>query len=301
MRLRLERLVPTVEDVPLAEGRAAVVHQAGLVSDGQPIGAVRDLTVPGAAGDLPARLYIPAALAGESRLPTLLFLHGGGFVYGDLDSHDGAVRHLAGRAGVQVLSVEYRLAPEHPFPAGHEDAVAAYRWLASNPDAVDADPGRLAVGGDSAGANLAAGVALAAAAEGLPLAFQLLVYPVTRFGARTRSRSLFGEGFYLNNTYMDRVDAWYLPDRAAADDPRASVLLADIPAGTAPALVVTAGFDPLRDEGREYADRLRASGVETELLEFPDMIHSFFNQVSVGRVAPSYNREIAERLGKALA
>lgn len=301
LRLRLERLVPSVEELPLAQARVAMRQQAALISRGQPIGAVRDLTVPGAEGDLPARLYTPTSGLARTGLPTMLFLHGGGYVYGDLDSHDGAARHLAEHAGVQLLSVEYRKAPEHPFPAGHEDAVAAFRWLVANADALGGDRARLAVGGDSAGGNLSAGVALAAAAEGLPLAFQLLVYPGTVFGRRTRSRELFGRGFFLTDRFIDQVDQWYLPDRSLVEDPRASLLGADIPADTAPALVVTAGFDPLRDEGRDYADRLRAAGVKTELLEYPDMIHSFFNQVSVGRLAPSYNREIAARLGAALA
>lgn len=291
---------PAVEDLSVEEGRVAMARQARLVSSGQPIGAVRELTVPGAEGDLRARLYTPTSLLDQPLRPTMLFLHGGGYVYGDLDSHDGAARHLAQRSGVQLLSVEYRKAPEHPFPAGHLDAVAAYRWLVNKAVDLDADPERLAVGGDSAGGNLSAGVAIAAAQDGLPMAFQLLVYPNVVMGRDSRSRELFSEGFYLSRKFTEQVDEWYLPDKAMQRDPRASVLEADLPEGLAPALVVTAGFDPLRDEGREYAAKLAEAGVPVEHLEFPDVIHGFFNQVSVGRVSPSYNLEIARRLKAAL-
>lgn len=302
LMLRLKDLagVRPTEALPVPEGRLEMTRSAGLISRGQKIGAVRDLTVSGADGDLPARLYTPTERLGQALVPTLLFLHGGGFVYGDLDSHDGAARHLAEKSGVQVLAVEYRLAPENPFPAGYEDAFAALRWLLEHGEEVNADPTRLGVGGDSAGGNLAAAVALEAAEQGIPLAFQLLVYPVTRFGVRSRSRELFEEGFYLTAPFMDQVDEMYLPNRADMEHPRASVLLAKIPDGLAPALVVTAGFDPLRDDGRAYAARLEEAGVRVEHVEFPDVVHSFFNQVSAGRVAPAYNREIAARLRRAL-
>jgi acetyl esterase len=307
LMLRLQRLThePAVEDLPVEGGRAALARQAGLVSGAysgrQPIGAIRELSVDGAEGPLPARLYVPSSRLGADRVPTLLFLHGGGWVYGDLDSHDGAVRHLAEQAGVQVLAVDYRLAPENPFPAGADDALAAYRWLVAHTDEVDADPERLAVGGDSAGANLAAGVALVAARERLPLRFQLLVYPATDFTRRTPSRDAFGEGLYLTDRFVDQCTDWYLPDESMRTDPRASVLLAEVPAGTAPALVVTAAMDPLRDEGEEYAARLLAAGVRVEQVRLPGMMHGFFNIVSAGRVAPAYNREIAQRLREALA
>lgn len=301
--LRLKELagVPPVEDLPVAQGRVELRRQAQVISRAQRIGAVRDLRVPGAEGELPARLYTPTSRLGEESLPTLLFLHGGGFVYGGLDSHDGAVRHLAEQSGVQVLSVEYRKAPEHPFPAGYQDALAACRWLLANPGEVGADPARVGVGGDSAGGNLAAAVALQAAEEGLSLAFQLLVYPIARMGGRSKSRDLFANGFFLTERFMSQVDEWYLSSAEDYDDPRSSVLLADVPAGLAPALVVTAGFDPLRDEGREYAAKLAEAGVAVEHVEFADAIHSFFNQVGVGSVMASHNREVAARLGRALA
>lgn len=170
------------------------------------------------------------------------------------------------------------------------------RWLVANPGAVDADPKRLAVGGDSAGGNLAASVALSAAAEGVPLALQLLIYPATWPGGRSGSHDLFDDGFYLTGRWLDLCQGWVAPNPLARSDPRLAVALAEVSAGTAPAVVVTAGFDPLRDEGRAYAAKLAEAGVPTELVEFPDMIHSFFNQVSAGTVAPAHNREIACRL-----
>jgi acetyl esterase len=293
---------PSVEDLPVAEGRDRLTHQSGLVGGRQPIGAIRDLLVEGAVGSLAARLYVPSSRVGAEPVPTMLFLHGGGWVYGDLASHDAACRHLAEQSGVQVLAVDYRCAPENPFPAAVDDAVAAYRWLVEHLDDVNADPARLAVGGDSAGGNLSAVVAVVAAREGLPLAFQLLVYPATDFTEKARSRHLFGEGFYLTETFIDQCTDWYLPAGTDRSDPRASPLLeTDLPAGLAPAHIVTAGFDPLRDEGEAYADLLAAHGVAVTRVRYPSMIHGFFNIVGVGREARSYNREIADVLGTVLA
>jgi acetyl esterase len=303
LMLRLEQVarMPVVEELPLEEGRRALAHQASIVGGRQQVGALRDLVVTGAEGDLPARLYIPSSRVGPDPVPTLLFLHGGGWVYGDLDSHDAACRFLAERSGVQVLAVDYRLAPEHPIPAGVEDARAAYRWLVKNTDQVNADPERLAVGGDSAGGNLAALVALTAAEEGLPLRMQLLVYPATDFSQRSRSRHLFEEGFFLTDRFMVQCEDWYLPQGHDRTDPVASVLLTDkIPDGLAPAHVVTAGFDPLRDEGEAYADLLAAHGVPVTRKRYHGMIHGFFNIVGVGREARAHNEEIADAVGAAL-
>jgi acetyl esterase len=264
---------------------------------------LRELTVDGADGPIPARLYIPSSRLGADPVPTLMFVHGGGQALGDLDSHDGACRHLAEHSGVQVLAIDYRRPPEHPFPAPVDDCFAAYQWLVKNADAVNADPERLAVGGDSAGGNLAATTAIQAAEAGIPLAFQLLVYPVTDFVNRARSRDLFdGGGFYLVREGMDRLTDWYLPDPADRANPLASVLLRDsIPAGLAPAHVVTAGFDPLRDEGEAYADLLAQHGVPVTRVRYPSMVHAFLNIVGAGREARGHNREIAARLAEALA
>ncbi len=280
----------------LAQGRAAAGRH-------QPIGAVRSVVVDGAEGPRDARLYIPSTRVGADPVPTLMFLHGGGMALGDLDSHDAACRHLAEHSGVQVLSVDYRQPPEHHFPAAVHDSFAAYQWLVKNADFVNADPERLAVGGDSAGGNLAATTAILAAEAGLPLALQLLLYPITDFVNRSRSRELFGGGgFYLSDTGMERLAGWYFADPAQRHDPHASVLLrTELPSGMASAYVVTAGFDPLRDEGEAYADLLAEHGVPVTRTRYPSMMHAFANIVGVGREARRHNVEIAETLGQLLA
>ncbi len=299
LMLRLQRLAraPHVPLLPVPEGRLATRRETRVAGGTHPIGAVRDLPV----GDRPGRLYTPT---GDPEDPTglLVFFHGGGFVYGDLDTHDAPCRFLAERAGVRVLAVDYRLAPEHPFPAAYDDAVAATRWAFHNAASLGVDPERIAVGGDSAGGNLAAGAAIAAALDGLPLAFQLLVYPVTDATRDTRSYQLFGDGgFYLSRAYMEMANACYLPDERDRSDGRASPLFEKIPDGLAPAYVATAGFDPLRDEGEAYARLLCEAGVPVEMHRFPDQIHSFFNVLGAGRTSRAAMAEIAVRLRAGLA
>ena len=293
---------PPVESVPIPRGRRILARQARVTGGTQPIGQVRDLEVPGAEGPLPARLYVPRALV-SSRAPAalLVYFHGGGWIYGDLDSHDAVCRVLAEGAGCRVLSVGYRLAPEAPFPAAYEDCVTAFRWVSEHPGEVGGDRARLAVGGDSAGGALAAAVAIEAARHGWPLAFQLLVYPGTDMQGAARSRETFAEGFYLTRGFMDLARDSYLPDPSMQQDPRASVLLAELPTGLAPAYVATAGFDPLRDEGEAYADRLREAGVEVTLERFGSQIHGFLNVVGVGRDARAAVDRIAGHLRSGLA
>jgi acetyl esterase len=261
----------------------------------QPIGAVRRLQV----GELPGRLYVPTDAATPG--PLLVFFHGGGFMYGDLDSHDAPCRFLAERSGVRVLSVDYRLGPEHRFPACHDDADAAYRWVVEHAADLGADPTRLAVGGDSAGANLAANAALTAARENLPLAYQLLVYPVTDATHDSRSAGLFAEGFYLTQAFMDLANASYLTSETDLRDPRISPIHADLPTGLAPAYVATAGFDPLRDEGEAYAARLRAAGVPAAVSRHPGMVHGFFRWRAVTPTADAAMQEAAAALREALS
>jgi len=291
LMLRMQRLarVPGAETVPLARGRVVLRETTALTAGRGPIGSVRELDVAG----LPARLYSPTGAPAAG--PLVVFFHGGGFFCGDLDTHDGPCRFLAREAGVRVLSVGYRLAPEHPFPAAYDDATAAYEWTVEHAAELGADPARLGVGGDSAGGNLAAGVAIAAARRGWPCAVQLLVYPAVQARRQSRSAELFGTGFYLTAEFMDQADRYYSPD-VAADDPRLSPLHAELPDGLAPALVYTAGFDPLRDEGEAYAERLRAAGVRVELTRFAGQIHGFFNIVGVGRSSRQANRQIASEL-----
>ena len=297
LMLRLQRLgrLPGAEAVPLAQGRDVLRMTTAHTAGDQPVGAVRSLR----AADLPARLYVPTDAPATG--PLLVFLHGGGFWCGDLDTHDAPCRFLAEESGARVLSVDYRLAPEHPFPAAYDDAVAAYRWAVDHAAELGADPQRIAVGGDSAGGNLAAGVAIEAARHGWPLAVQLLVYPATLAGQRdTRSAELFSEGFYLTRAFMDRADRLYATG-VPPDDPRLAPLHAELPEGLAAALVYTAGFDPLRDEGEAYADKLRAAGVDVDLTRFDDQIHGFLNIVGVGRTSRAANQRIAADLRSALS
>jgi len=294
LMLRMQRLArrPGAETLPIAEGRAEILHQARLTGGSQPIGAVRDLPVAG----LPGRLYTPS----EPGSALLVFLHGGGFMYGDLASHDAPCRFLAERSGVRVLAVDYRMGPEDPFPAAYDDVLAAYQWVVANAESLGADPRRLAVGGDSAGANLAAVTAIEAARQGWPLAFQLLVYPATDCARDTRSFELFGKGFFLTQEFMQLATECYVPPGLDLRDPRVSPLHADLPAGLAPAYVATAGFDPLRDEGEAYARRMVEAGVKVELKRFPDQIHGFFNIVGLGPRTRAANAEIAAKLRAAL-
>ncbi len=301
--LALQRLarVPGAETLPLEQGRRELVRHSRMVGGRQPVGAVRDLEVAGAEGKLAARLYTPTSEVGPDPTATLLFLHGGGWVYGDLASHDAACRFLAESSGVQVLAVDYRRAPEHQFPAAVEDAQAAYRWLVEHVEDVNADPAALAVGGDSAGGALAASTAVWAAEQRLPMAFQLLVYPATDFVERAPSRGMFGDGFYLTTEFMDFAEDCYFGAEADKAHPDASaVRRTSFPDGLAPALVVTAGFDPLRDEGEAYAQLLAEHGVNVEMRRFPSMIHGFFNLVGAGHETVENNREIARRLAQAL-
>jgi acetyl esterase len=303
LRLQKTAFPRAAEDYPdFRDGRVVVRRQAALAAGRQPIGQVHDRTVRGATGPLPARLYVPRGVVAPG--PLLVFFHGGGMVYGDLDTHDAVCRFLAEQAGVRVLAVDYRLAPEHVFPAGVDDAWAAFEWVASNAGDYDALPDRLAVGGDSAGGYLAAATALRAAQEQVPLAFQLLIYPMTEMHSGLPSRSTFAEGFYLTKKFMDKAETAYL---AGADrtDPRASVLHADLPkevvAHLAPAYLVTAGFDPLRDEGEAYAKKLEEAGAVVSYRLEPAEIHGFANLLAFEHSGLEAMRRCAAALKAGLA
>ncbi len=258
-----------------------------------PVGAVADLDLDAAVGGLHARHYAPAEPGGPH--PLLVYYHGGGFTYGDLETHDGVCRILCRHTGAHVLAIDYRLAPEHPFPAAVDDARAALRWAFANAQRLGADPQRVGVGGDSAGGNLAAVVSqLAARDDGPAPVLQLLIYPATDFTRRRRSRELFGEGFLLTHSEMDWFETNYLgPERTHARDPRASPLLAEDLSGLAPAYIVTVAFDPLRDEGEEYASALSQAGTPVTLRRFPGFIHAFIAGAGVSRNARDALVEIA--------
>ncbi|HEY3951027.1 alpha/beta hydrolase [Phenylobacterium sp.] len=253
----------------------------------------KDLTV---AGAIPARLYTPAGAATPSAL--LIYFHGGGFVIGDLESHDGHCRRLAAGAGCRVLAVDYRLAPEHPFPAGHDDALAATTWAFDHAGELGVDPARIAVGGCSAGGNLAASVALDLKDDPKRrLKFQLLLYPGIWPQEETASRKDL-DGPVLTKEAL----AWFEKLLAAVGHPQAhrAMLAARDVAGAAPALVVTAGFDPLKDEGRGYAERLAAAGVAARHVEYPSLVHDFYVMCDVSPAAAAASAETAAALKAAL-
>jgi acetyl esterase len=255
------------------------------------IGAVRDLTADGPLGPIPLRLYRPGGVPATTPLGALVFFHGGGWVIGDLETHDALCRQLTAESGVSVVSVDYRLAPEHKFPAAVDDAWAATRWVVAHAGELGIDANRLSVGGDSAGGTLAAVVALQARDERAPsIALQVLLYPVTDVAGETRSYRDFAEGHLLTRESMRWFIAHYLkaPDQAA--DWRASPLRARSFAGLAPALIVTAGFDPLRDEGEAYAQRLREADVRVDAICYGGMIHGF---VPMGRLIDTGNRAVS--------
>src|SRR5262245_6095255 len=217
------------------------------------IGTVKDLS----AGEIPIRVYRPAGVSDSTRLPVLVYFHGGGWVIGDLDTHDTLCRQLTAGAGISVIAVDYRLAPEHKFPAAADDAWAATKWIVAHAADLGVDAAKLAVGGDSAGGNLAAVVALQARDAGGPkIALPVLNYPVTDVGAETQSYRDLADGYMLTREGMRWFIAHYLGKPQDAEDWRASPIRATSFAGVAPALVVTAGYDPLRDEGDAYAQKL---------------------------------------------
>jgi len=255
------------------------------------IGMVRDLTADGPPGPIPLRVYRPAGVPASTPLAVLVFFHGGGWVIGDLETHDVLCRQLTAGSGVSVVSVDYCLAPEHKFPAAVDDAWAATRWVVAHAGELAVDASRLAVGGDSAGGNLAAVVALLARGKGAPaIAVQVLIYPVADLVGETRSYRDFAEGYLLTREGMRWFIAHYLTAEAEAVDWRASPLRAQSLAGLPPALIVTAGFDPLRDEGEAYAERLREAGVRVDSVCYGGMIHGF---VPMGRLLDTAGRAIS--------
>ena len=237
-------------------------------------GKIEDTTLPGPGGAVPIRVYTPA---GQTPLPVLLYFHGGGWVLGNLDTEEDTCLALAKRTPCIAVSVDYRLAPEHPYPAAPEDCYAALLWVAEHGRELGADPGRIAVSGESAGANLASVLTLMSRdRKGPAIAFQALFYPATNLGdSTTGSVKDFGEGFFLTGRDMEGARAMYVPDKKDWSSPYVSPLLAPDLSLLPPALVVTAGCDPLRDDGEAYAGRLKDAGVQVKYVCYEEMIHAF--------------------------
>ena len=270
---------PDLSSLSVAQARAnmGALLMAPLEADA--VGRVENRTIPGPAGEIPVRIYTPS---GSGPHPILVYFHGGGWVLCNLDTHDGTCRSLCNQARCVVVSVDYRLAPEHKFPNGLEDCYAATRWSAEHAHELGGDAHRIAVGGDSAGGNLAACVSLLARERGGPrLVHQLLVYPVTDARFDTTSYRDNAEGFFLTRGAMQWFWNHYLRGEADAANPLAAPLRASDLSNLPPATVITAEYDPLRDEGESYARRLEEAGVPTRLARYDGVIHGFFGMGAI--------------------
>jgi acetyl esterase len=303
LRLIEEKGVPPTHTLAPDQARAYYRERRTFTQPEPPaVGEVRDLEARGPAGPIPLRSYRPVGAASGVVLPVLVYYHGGGWVIGDLETHDTLCRQLANQSGCAVIAVDYRLAPEHRFPAAVDDAVAATRWIAANAAQLKVDPARLAVGGDSAGGNLAAVVALTARDSGdLPIAFQLLIYPATDQRRGWPSHTSNGDGYLLTRDSIAYFHDHYFGDGSHDLDWRASPLLHADHSRLPPAFVLTAGYDPLRDEGLQYAQALSAAGNRATLVNFEREVHGF---ILMGRVLDEANTAVqlcAAQLKQALA
>jgi acetyl esterase len=291
---------PEMHEGSIRRARRALDHAGAVLEPTAHDVTTTDLTVPGAVGPLRARRYEPASARGRTT-PGLVFFHGGGFTLGSIRSHDGICRAFASRAGAVVVSVEYRLAPEDPYPAAPNDAISATRWILEHGATLGIDTGAVAVGGDSAGGNLSAVVAQALRRDARRPVFQLLIYPATDMTKSEASHRIFREGVILPEPTVEFFRNSYVPVRATRTEPLASPLLAEDLGGLPPALVLTAGFDPLRDEGRRYADRMKAAGVEVEYVISEGSMHGFMNMAGAVDESRRIFELAADRLRRALA
>ncbi len=290
---------PKLETLPHAVGRKAV-DKMSEEGEGEPpeVADVADGGFAGPASEIRFRRYRPIG-AKAGLLPTLIYYHGGGFVIGNIETHDSTCRRLANKSRCQVISIDYRLAPEHPFPAPIDDGVAAFRHIRDNAESFGVDAARIAVGGDSAGGAMAAVVCqLCRDAKETGPAFQMLIYPATDSSQESASRKAFAEGYFLSGPLMTWFWEAYVPDEDTdLADLRLSPLLAKDFTGLPPAFVLTAGYDPLRDEGRAYADRLIDAGVKTTYVNYPGTIHGFFSMTRFLSQGLKANDEAAAVLG----
>jgi len=285
---------------PLPELRQQLRVMVSLMDEPAPaLPRVEDIRIPGPAGEIPARVY--SSSAAKTPQPAVAYFHGGGWVQGDLETHHGLCARLAKHAGVLVVAVDYRLAPEHKFPAAVEDCLAAYRWLRAKGRDVGADTDRVAVAGDSAGGNLSAVVSQFAASGGTPVpTCQVLIYPAVDFSLETDSHRELADGHVIPRDRILWYTEQYLKSEADKTDLRASPLRAPSLKGQPPAMIVTGGFDPLRDEGRAYGDRLRQAGVDVVYREYPGQIHAFVSLTKAIPQGMACTLEIAEFLRQRL-
>lgn len=293
-----EQNAPALSSLPVDIARQAVKEMV-VVEEPTATHAIEMVDIEGPLGTIPARLYRPEV---DETLPVLVYYHGGGWVICDLDTHDEVCRRLANEARCVVVSVDYRMAPEHLFPAAVDDCYAALEWVAKNAAKLNVDASRLAVGGDSAGGNLATVAALKSRALSSPdIAFQLLIYPVTNMAEmNTQSYQDFAEGFQLARADMEWFGDTYLGENGDARHPHVSPLLADDLSGLPKAYVATAGFDVLRDEGKAYADAMAAAGVDVDYACFTDQIHGFANMAGAVPSSTAALSAIANKLKTAL-
>ena len=281
---------PPIQELGVTEARALLESLAAIGGPPAEVASVEDRTFSGPAGDVPVRIYRPTDDAGPQ--PVLVWFHGGGWVLGSIEGSDLTCRNLAAQSGVVIVSVGYRLAPEHPYPSGLDDCYAALVWVTATAGDLGVDPDRVAVGGDSAGGNLAAVVALAARDRGGPaVRFQLLVYPVTDALMSHPSVRDNGQGYMLTDDSMKWFIELYLGERGDPKDPLVSPVYADDLSGVPPALVITAEYDPLRDEGEAYGTRLQQDRVAAKVSRYDGMIHGFF---SMGAIVDAGRRATAE-------
>jgi acetyl esterase len=300
-RIRRDR-VPHLSTLSIEEARAADRAAAAAgTGDGEPVAEIRDIQIPGPAGQLPARVYQPAGAGPDARLPVLVYFYGGGWSLGTLDTCDGVCRMITNAAGCVTVATGYRLAPENKFPAAVEDCHAGAQWVAAHAAELGVDATRLAVGGDSSGGNLAAAVALLARDRGGPsITHQLLVYPNTDHQADTPSMREIADEHFFNPSSVRWYWGMYLAAPEDGENPLASPLRADDLSGLPSATVITAEYDPLRDEAELYAAKLKAAGVPVEIIRYDGMMHGFFTMVGVLDTAKDAVLDAAGRLRAAL-
>ena len=291
MQLMIDKGVPPVNSMTPVEARASYRSRRTFTQPDAPeVFKVEDKVVSYEGVNVPVRVYHPHAAQSQAALPGLVYLHGGGWTMGDLDTHDVLCRSLCLQADIVVVSVDYRMGPEHKFPAAYDDTVAAFNWTVTHAASLGIDASSIAIGGDSAGGNLSAAACLGLRGQAVQPAFQLLIYPATIMWQDTASYHANGKGYMLTQESIAYYTENYLRNREDAKDWRASPQLAESHAGLAPAFVMTAGFDPLRDEGLMYANALSKAGVSAQYICFERQIHGF---ITMGRVMQEANTAVS--------